>query len=82
MIAGIAPVIECREQSGPRPNEEEVAPRGKRAAQLLAHSSLGEGLTQGNLQRTILPGCSPQLAGSLLLNMLLHPEVSSDSTAA
>jgi hypothetical protein len=82
MIAGIAPVIECREQSVPRLNEEEVAPRDKRAAHLLAHSSLGGRLTQRNLRRKILPGCSPQLAGSLLLDMPLHPEVSSDSTAA
>ena len=44
MIAGVAPVIECREQSVPRLNEEEVAARDKRAAQLLAHSSLGEDL--------------------------------------
>ena len=77
MIAGIPPLIECREQSVPRQNEGEVAPRDKRAAQLLKHSSLGEGLTQRNLRRTILPGCSPQLAGSLLVSMPLHAEVSS-----
>ena len=63
--------IECREQSVPRPDEGKVAPRDKRAAQLLAHSSLGEGLTQRNLRPTILPGCSPQLDGSLLVSMPL-----------
>ena len=82
MIAGILAVIDCGEQSVPRPNEGEVAPRDKRAAPILTHSGLRGGLTQCTPSRTILPGCSPQLAGSLLLNMPLHPEVSSDSTAA
>ena len=52
-----------------RPNEEEVALREKRAAQLLTHSSLGGGPTQHNLRRTVLPGRPPQLAGSLLVDM-------------
>ena len=81
MIARISPVIECREQSVLRLNEEEAAPRDKRAVRLLAHSSLGGRLTQRNLRRKVLPGCHPQLAGSLPLDMPLHPGNSLDSTA-
>ena len=80
-----------RERLKMAPNElvakvtwEQVAGSTARKRELCysTHSGLGGALTQRIPWRTILPGCSPQLAASHLLNMPLPREVGLDNTAA
>ena len=56
--------------------------REKKRALTFYHSGLRGAFTQRILWRTILAGCSPQLARGHLLDLPLPREISSDSNAA
>ena len=81
MIAGIAPVIECREQSAEteRGGGSTAGQEGSSAPRTF---KLGRGTYSAQSTTDDSTWVPPQLTGSLLVNMSLHPEVSSGSTAA